>query len=179
MGNPYPKQTSALESQTASIKFERIFSEPPKVVLWISCMDFSKSVNWRLKADVKTVDKEGFTMDVGAWADTILYKCSITWIAHSNIPSSIQSGLFSTEEVHPSSIWQLENSGFVKFEKGFSKVPRVVAALNMLEFGYWRDMNVQTETEATEEGVRWRMESEGNAHPYGTRCGWIAFDAVS
>ncbi|KAL8786296.1 MAG: hypothetical protein Q9213_002891, partial [Squamulea squamosa] len=176
LGNSYPKGTQLLPNNTATVKFERSFSAPPKVVLWLAAMDFSKSVNWRLKADVTNVTNDGFTMSLGPWKDTILYKVDVCWIAHADVPG-IQSGMFSTEDIRGGETWQLSNRGFTKFEKKFAKPPRLVAALSKLEFGYYRDIRVRTKTEVSEEGVKWSMDSDGDVHQYVTRCSFIAFDA--
>ena len=99
IGNPYPKGSQLAPDNKAAIKFLRAFDSKPKVILWISAMDFSKSVNWRLKADVIDVTTEGFTMNVGPWQDTILYKADISWIAHADI-RGIQSGTFRYPHNH-------------------------------------------------------------------------------
>ena len=93
IGTPYPKGKQVPNDNVTTIKFSRKFEKTPKVVLWLSAMDFSKSVNWRLKADVTHVTNEGFTMNAGCWQDTILYKADVTWIAHADVPE-IQSGTF-------------------------------------------------------------------------------------
>ncbi|KAG8525648.1 uncharacterized protein KY384_000408 [Bacidia gigantensis] len=178
LGDTYPQGKQLPPDNTATVKFPRAFASPPKVVLWLCAMDFSKSVNWRLKADVSNITADGFTMVLGPWKDTILYKTEVCWIAHADVPG-IQSGMFSTEDIRGGEGWQLNNSGFAKFEKKFRKPPRLVAALSKLEFGYYRDIRVRTTTEASEEGVRWSMDSDGDVHQYITRCSYIAFDAVS
>ena len=177
MGNSYPKGKQLPPEQSATINFRRAFEKPPKVVLWLAGMDFSKAVNWRLKADVTNVAAESFTMTIGSWKDTILYKADVCWIAHADV-AGIQSGIFSTEETRGSG-WALENKGFSKFGKPFSKPPRLVAALNKIEFGCGRDLRVKTEVKVGNEGVDWSMNSDGNVHQYTTACSYIAFDAVS
>ena len=176
-GVPYDKGGKQLgPDQTGDIKFARSFSSPPKVILWLAGMDFSKAYNWRLKAEVKSVTVDGFTLSVGSWKDSILYKADVCWIAHSDV-AGIQSGTFSTEEVRGAG-WALESAGFSKFAKAFAKPPRLVAGLNKIEFGCGRDLTVATITTATEEGVKWSMNSRGNTHQYISACSYIAFDPV-
>ena len=93
MGNAYPKGKQLPVDNKATIKFSKAFKEPPKVVLWLCCMDFSKSYNWRVKADVESVDREKFTINAGSWGDSILYKTDFCWIAHADV-QGIQSGTF-------------------------------------------------------------------------------------
>ncbi len=67
----------------------------------------------------------------------------------------------------------------VKFKTPFGKPPKLVAALNKIEFGCGRDLRVKTEVAVSKEGGEWSMNSDGNVHQYVTACSWIAFDAVS
>ncbi|KAL8733468.1 MAG: hypothetical protein Q9166_002094 [cf. Caloplaca sp. 2 TL-2023] len=178
IGTSYPKgKQLPSPGPSTTIKFPRSFPNPPKVVLWLCGMDFSKSVNWRLQATVDSVTTDEFTMTVGSWKDTILYKADVCWIAHADVPG-IQSGIFSTEDGRASG-WALEASGFAKFKEPFLKPPRLVAALKKLEFGCGRDLRVMIDTDATTEGINWKMNSSGNAHPYITAWSYIAFDPVS
>lgn len=168
------------ESNSTPIAFPRKFegTKPPKVIVWLSGMDFSKAYNWRLQVSAANVTPEGFALRVGPWGDSVCYKADVTWIAHADV-DAIQSGTFSTEDVRGQG-WQLETSGVKKFERPFgdNKVPRFVCGLNKIEFGCGRDLKVQTTTEMGKEGFIWSMNSEGNTHQYITAASWIAFDPV-
>lgn len=183
LGTPFPTGAwSAPQlppNNTVQITFPQKFDAPPKIVLWLSGMDFSQAYNWRLAASASAITTTGFTLSIGPWEDTILYKADVSWIAHADVPG-IQSGTFSTEDERGKG-WQLETSVFKKFEKKFGegKVPRFVAGLNKIEFGCGRDLKVETTTEVGVEGVKWSLNSAGNAHPYIMGAGWIAFDPVS
>ncbi len=54
----------------------------------------------------------------------------------------------------------------------------VWAGLNKVEFGCRRDLEVETTMEVTVEGVKWSLNSAGDAHPYIMGTSWIAFDPV-
>ncbi len=138
---------------------------PPRIVLWLSGMDFSKAYNWRLATLASAVTTTGFTLTIGPWGDTILDKADVCWIAHADVPGIQKT--FSTEDVRGNG-WQLETSGFAKFEEKFGerKVPRFVAGLNKVEYGCGRDLKVETTTEVRVEGVKWRLNNAGDAHPY-------------
>ena len=178
LGQPYPKGSRLGPPNKFNITFPKPFADAPKVIPWISGLDFSKAVNWRLNAFITKVDANGFELVVDPWADTILYKVDIDWIAHAIIPG-IQSGHFSTEQVRGTGAWALNSSGFEKFNHPFAKPPRLVAGLDKFEFGCGRDLRVTTSTKATAEGVEWSMNSVGNTHQYITACSFIAFDSVS
>ena len=177
IGDLYPKGSYLYPDNKATIKFPHPFPSQPRVVLWISGMEFSKNNNWRLQASVVNITCDGFTLSAGPWGDSTLYKFDVTWIAHADIPG-IQSGVFSTEDVRKTG-WALQTAGSTKFTTPFAEQPKVVAALNKFEYGCGRDLTLQTTIKVSAEGLDWSMNSTGDTHQYITSCSYIAFDAVS
>ena len=177
VGESYPKGSWLYPDNKGTVKFARPFASKPKVILWISSFDFSKKYNWRLTAHVEDITADGFSLNVGPWGDSTLYKAEVTWIAHADIPG-IQSGRFSTEDVRQSG-WALQTSGTHTFAQPFAKPPRVVAALSKFEYGCGRNITLATTTKVSEKGIEWNMNSSGDSHQYITGCSYVAFDPVS
>ena len=177
IGQAYPKGSWLYPDNKGNIKFPRAFAAKPKVILWLSGFDFSKQYNWRLQANTIDITADGFSYNVGPWANSTLYKAEVTYIAHADIPG-IQSGRFSTEDVRQSG-WALQTSGTHYFGKAFAKPPRVVAALTKFEYGCGRNITLDTKTKVSEKGIEWSMNSSGDSHQYITACAYVAFDPVS
>ena len=178
VGAAYPKGKYLYPDNKGTVKFSRPFASKPKVLLWIAGMDFSKAYNFRVQAQVLDVTPESFTLNVGPWGDSTLYKADVTWIAHADIPG-IQSGQFSTEDMRSGGNWALQTLGSTRFGTPFKKPPKFVAALSKFEFGCGRNITVTTTTKVNEKGVEWSMDSSGDTHQYITACSYIAFDPVS
>lgn len=157
-GAPYPDGKQLHLQNQVKVDFPRPFAAPPKVLVWICALDFSKSYNWRLKATATDITKDGFIRHADTWDNTILYKADVSYIAlaQENLPD-LQTGSFSTADVRGPG-WVNANSGSAKFGKAFEKVPRVVAGLNMFEVGCGRGFRVSMSTDAGKESVTWALE---------------------
>ena len=178
-GAPYPTGKQLPLQNQVKVDFPRAFSVPPKVLVWISALDFSKAYNWRLKTTATDITTDGFILHADTWDNTILYKADVTFIAlaEEGLPG-MQSGTFSTADVRGPG-WVNANTGSAKFKQAFQKPPRVVAGLSMLELGCGRGFRVQTSTEPNKESVTWNLNAAGDSHLYGASADYVAFDPVS
>jgi len=64
-----------------NVRFAPAFKEKPKVACGFSALDCRGS-SARLKVTPSNITKEGFDVVVGTWADTEIFWCKPTWIAH-------------------------------------------------------------------------------------------------
>lgn len=178
-GAPYPAGKQLPLGNQVEVDFTRAFTAPPKVLVWICALDFSKSYNWRLRATATDITKDGFILHADTWDNTILYKADVSYVAlaQENLPG-LQTGSFSTADVRGPG-WVNANSGSAKFGKAFEKVPRVVAGLNMFELGCGRGFRVSMSADAGKESVTWSLNAAGDSHLYGASADYLAFDPVS
>ena len=178
-GAPYPDGKQLPPQNQVKVDFPQSFTAPPKVLVWLCALDFSKSYNWRLKATATDITKDGFVLHADTWDDTILYKGDVSYIAlaSESLPG-LQTGSFSTADVRGPG-WVNANTGSAKFEKAFEKVPRVVAGLSMFEVGCGRGFRVCMSTDAGKESVTWNLNAAGDSHLYGASADYVAFDPVS
>ena len=181
-GQAYNKGYQLPLGNSSPVKFQRkTFSSPPTVLAWISCMDFSKAYNWRLKVYASDVTTEGFNIHADTWSNCILYKADVTWIAlaEDQMPG-MRTGQYSIADVRDTSKWVNENSGSVAFKKPFdTKPPKVVAGLNYVEMGCGRGFRVKMDTKADKENLNWTINAGGDSHLYGAGAAFVAYDPVS
>jgi hypothetical protein len=112
------------------IMFEKPYASVPKIVVWLQELDIHKCGNWRVNAYAENVTTAGFTLNIITWANTILYKATASWIAHSSTRSNITSGQFNITDIRPWNKPQLQNGKSITFDKKFERPPRVLVALN-------------------------------------------------
>ena len=60
------------------IEFERPFETPPKVAVFLNCVELGKSSNWRVQTSASEIDVDGFTLYVGTDpVDTIFHAARV------------------------------------------------------------------------------------------------------
>ncbi|KAH6981604.1 hypothetical protein BKA56DRAFT_731119 [Ilyonectria sp. MPI-CAGE-AT-0026] len=75
--------------------FSRPFNKPPNVVAFISGFDSIKGRSVRIDVKASAIDRNGFTLDISTWSDSIIYQIAASWIAHEPDDWTIRSGYFS------------------------------------------------------------------------------------
>ncbi|RPA97741.1 hypothetical protein L873DRAFT_1809146 [Choiromyces venosus 120613-1] len=113
------------------VQFERNFSSPPKVVVWLSEVELEKGV----RVSAAGIHTYGFSVRfeikglVAPVNDAV-----VSWVAYPADRPGIYSGTTSTEAQRPTTWPQLYNTGYVGFPEGvFKKTPRVMAGVNYLD----------------------------------------------
>lgn len=153
------------------ITFPRSYAAPPKVVLWLNEIDFSKDKNWRLSSYTSNVTGNGFDVHIDTWADSRLYSGTVYWIAYPSNKPHIASGSVATR-YQPG----LTSSGNVNFPAGtFDAPPRVLMAANYMDFGAGRGFRFNMRTDAvTKSGMTWHLDSWADTSVYMMGANWIA-----
>ncbi|KAH7161674.1 hypothetical protein EDB81DRAFT_351723 [Dactylonectria macrodidyma] len=72
--------------------FSRPFNKTPNVVVFISGFDTIKGKYIRVEVTASGIDKNGFTLNMRTWNDTIVYGIVASWIAHEPDDWTIRSG---------------------------------------------------------------------------------------
>jgi hypothetical protein len=113
------------DPESVRINFDRPFTTPPKVVVFLNYIDLDKNHNWRLAASASDIGVNGFTLKISTWADTILYAAQACWIAYPEDREHIFSTSINTTDVRPWSSPQLQQSKAIAFDTiEFWKNPR-------------------------------------------------------
>jgi len=78
--NPYGLQAGRFDGSpttpTANISFLDAYEKPPCVVIWLSGLDLGCGKNQRLKTEAENVTRQGFTISLNTWFDTVRYSAS-------------------------------------------------------------------------------------------------------
>ena len=89
------EQRGAVRMQTGRVGYGRMdgvatqtqavalygFTATPTIMIGLATLDIDKDRNVRIITEVRNATKDGFTIAVQSWADTILYSTNVTWIA--------------------------------------------------------------------------------------------------
>lgn len=160
------------------IAFGQAFQgQPPKVICWLNTVDMDQNSNWRCKAYITDVDTNGFTAHIDTWGDTIMYQAGLTWLAYPADHPCFTSGSFSTEDVRPWDRPQLDNTGSVIFDKGFSTTPKVAMALTGFDYDHTKNLRARLSTSAVNQsGISWHLQAWSDSVMYRASAsyfGWI------
>lgn len=63
------------------VAFERAFSSPPVVQIGITGFDIDNGDNARLNVGIKTVDVDGFDVELRTWWNTRIWSVDLSWFA--------------------------------------------------------------------------------------------------
>ncbi|KAF9524655.1 hypothetical protein CPB83DRAFT_886115 [Crepidotus variabilis] len=161
------------------VNFEYPFITSPKVLTWFNYIDLDKSKNWRLKTTATDVDVNGFTLNIEATGDTILYTAQACWLAYPEDRTHIWSASVSTTEVHPVNQPQTQTSKAVTFGNGveFWKNPNVFVALNSFDIGCQTDFRIKAAVDnVTQNGLTWHIDTWGDTTLYSASASIIAIN---
>ncbi|UNI13346.1 hypothetical protein JDV02_000097 [Purpureocillium takamizusanense] len=163
-------------TQSKRINFATPFSSPPKVITWLQALDMDKSKNWRIKVYPSDIDNTGFTIHADSWADSILYSAGVTWLAYPANQPGVTSGTFNTQDVRPWNQPQAENSGVFNFPTAFSKPPKIIMALNTLDYDHTRNLRLRLSTSSvTNTGITWHLQSWWDSIMYSSGASFFAW----
>lgn len=158
------------------INFTTPFSAPPKVVTWLQSLDMDKEKNWRISVSANDIDKDGFTIHADSWADSILYSAGVTWLAYPEGQPGVTSGRFNTQDVRPWQNPQHENSGVKNFDAAFSETPKVIMALDSLDYDHSRNLRVRLSTSSVNStGMIWHLQSWWDSMMYSAGASFFAW----
>ncbi|KAK4182445.1 hypothetical protein QBC35DRAFT_172305 [Podospora australis] len=163
------------------INFDWSYSATPKVLVWLNLVDMANNANWRVKAHVTDVTKDGFTLNLDTWANTSLYAASAAWIAYPSDQKGIVSGTFSTEDIRPWNEPRLTNTGRVNFPAGAfagtGDAPlKVFIALNGFDIGDSANLRLKVSADSvSKEGMNWHLDSWADTVLYQASASYIAF----
>lgn len=158
------------------IIFNKPFDALPKVITWLQALNIDKDKNWRIRVYLTDIDKAGFTIYADLWGNLILYNAGVTWLAYPANQPGVTSGKFSTQDAYPWNNLQAENLGIFYFPMAFSETPKVIMALNMLDYDYNRNLHLRLSTSAvTNTGITWHLQSWWDSIMYRSGASFFAW----
>ena len=160
------------------VNFERPFTTPPKVVVFLNYVDLDKNHNWRIITTAVDIDENGFMLNIDTWADTILYAAQACWIAYPAERKHIFSTAVNTMDVRPWYLPQLQQSGKIKFDTvEFWKDPSVFIALNSFDISIRANLRVDVHVDnVSKTGLVWHIDSWSDTVLYSAGASIIAFN---
>ena len=163
---------------TVRVNFERPFVTPPKVVVFFNHIDLSMNHHWRLKVTAADIDKNGFTLGIETWSDTILYAAQASWIAYPEDREHIFSTSVNTMDVRPWCLPQHNHSKTVAFNGvEFWKHPSVFIALNSFDIDCGANFRVKAHVDnVSKTGLVWHIDSWDDTVLYSAGASLIAFN---
>src|SRR6266702_3753960 len=175
MHNPWVNPN---DPASVRIDFERPFVTPPKVVVFLNCIDLDKNHHWRVKTTASDIDVKGFTLHIGTWLDTILYAVRAGWIAYPEDREHIFSTSVSTLDIRPVNEPQLEHSKEISFDSvEFLKTPSVFVALNSLDIDCKTSLRIHARVDGTSTTrLVWHIDSWADTVVYSAGATIIAFN---
>ncbi|KAL2279396.1 hypothetical protein FJTKL_13466 [Diaporthe vaccinii] len=158
------------------INFASPFRAPPKVITWLQSLDMDKSKNWRIRVCATKIDKKGFTIHADSWDDSILYSAGVTWLAYPADQQGVTSGRIDTRDVRPRQNPQHENSGVKDFDVELSKTPKVIMALDSLDYDHSRNLRVRLSSSSVNStGMTWHLDSWWDSIMYSSGASFFAW----
>ncbi|KAJ7595712.1 hypothetical protein C8J56DRAFT_775711 [Mycena floridula] len=158
---------------TTRVNFDQPLKSIPKVVVFFTQFYVNKSTNWKASVSAQDIDRQGFTIGIGAAARNPKTNTNyvLTWIAHESDATHIASGKLG-KPINQSS----SSSGYVDFGKTFSRRPIVLAGLNFIEFRDSNSISIELGTRAvTTRGMDWFTYYQYS--PFGAAYGsYVAFE---
>ncbi|KAI5868233.1 hypothetical protein GGS23DRAFT_544604 [Durotheca rogersii] len=168
----------AEKTNAARITFPHEYAQPPRVIVWLNQIDMRGDRNCRIFARADEITRDGFTIRLETWGDSVLHGARASWIAHRSDMRGVASGTFGTTDARPPDNPQKYTSGRASFPAGaFRGVPTVLAALNALDVKRFNNLRVRLRTDsACEHGFSWHIDSWVDTALYSGRASFIAFD---
>jgi len=164
------------------IDFERPFQTPPKVVVFLNCIDLERCRNWRVQATASDIDVDGFTLYVGTYLDTIFYAARVGWIAYPEDRANIFSTSVSTLDLRPVHQPQHQHSQKITFSREspavqFFKTPSVFVALNSFDIGHNGNLRINAYVDnVSKTDLVWHIDSCDDTVLYSAGATIIAFN---
>lgn len=75
---------TGIRTYTKEITYTGAFTKPPSIILAIRYLDTDQGKNTRVKLASESVTKDGFTLKIETWDDSLVYGVVATWLALGN-----------------------------------------------------------------------------------------------
>lgn len=156
------------------INFATPFNSPPKVITWLQALDMDET-NWRVSVYPTDINESGFTVHVDSREDSVLHSAGVTWLAYPADQVGVASGHFDTRGARSCGQPQLENSGSFEFPEAFQSTPKVIMALDSLDYDTSEKLCVRLSVSTvTNTHITWNFQSSSTMNSSGASFfAWI------
>lgn len=147
---------------TRKVDFSRPYAKKPEVVVWLSSIELHRDRNWRVKAYVTDVTKNGFTIHVDTSGNSQLNMAVVSWVSYTSGTPGVASG--SIDTLGPRQSTQLSTSGYAKFGKNvFSLPPRTILGISSLDINCGTRLRLAVGTTSVHSaGMKWYLKTWGD-----------------
>lgn len=161
---------------TRLIAFPQQYSQPPKVVVWLTGFDIKRDKAWRVKTYATRITATSFTIHIDTWADTVLFSATASWIAYPADKANIFSGSFNTMDVRPCNPTNHKNSAYVNFGTNiFSATPRIILAINNIDISGKKNLRLEAKASSVSAaGMNWHLDSWADTILFSAGASYIA-----
>ncbi|KAF7799211.1 hypothetical protein EIP86_010443 [Pleurotus ostreatoroseus] len=158
------------------IRFPRPYQHTPKVVVFLDCLDVDSDYNTRVKVYPSSVSPVGFYLNIESWGDTVLYRASAYWAAHSPGKANLCSGTFSTNDIRYWRPPRSDNTGTATFDTTFRAPPQIFMGLNLIDLGEngGQRLNVSVD-HIMPKTMEWHLDAWDDTKLYQAAASYIAF----
>jgi len=140
------------------IDFEHPFVTPPKVVAFFNLLDMDQKKGCRIRTTASKIDRNGFTLSIESWGDTVLRCVRACWIAYPEDRRHIFSASVNTRQVFP--VGKEWKSAIRYTDVKFWRTPDVFAALNEVDSDGKFDLRIKAYVaNVTTIGLTWHIDT--------------------
>ncbi|KAL8643727.1 MAG: hypothetical protein Q9226_008154 [Calogaya cf. arnoldii] len=164
---------------TTTKLFWKQYDTPPRVPIGLTSLDVGHEKNIRLAATATDITQESFTSNLNAWADTILYGASLTYLEAGPGFEYLQTGTFHTTEVSPWQDHKSQNSKRINFAREFQgEAPKVICWLTTVDMGKDKNWRIKSYiTDIDTKGFTAHIDSWDDTILYQAGITWLAYPA--
>ncbi|MCJ1241707.1 hypothetical protein MMC14_009713 [Varicellaria rhodocarpa] len=154
------------------IPFSSPFTKPPYVVVWLTGLDMESGKNLRIKAEAYDITDKEFTLEVGTWADSILFGGRVEWMAIADdqpniVCGKLDSGFFGGTTNGTAGVVTLRQPG--------RKLKRVLVAFNYLDCQKGANLRMAVDASVIDDKVlRHAFASWSDSRFYQAKADYIA-----
>lgn len=158
------------------IKFPRVYTSPPQVVVWLTAFDLGRDKVFRVRTFATDITPTSFTIHINTWSDSILFTATSSWIAYPSDKPGIFGGTFNTLNVRSRKEHQYHNTAYVNFGSNvFTAPPRTFLVFNSLDMSQKTNLRLRTwASSVTATGMTWHIEGWYNTILYSAGVSYIA-----
>ncbi|KAL8886569.1 MAG: hypothetical protein Q9215_005748 [Flavoplaca cf. flavocitrina] len=163
-----------------SKQFAEQYAAIPRIPIGLTSLDIGHEHNIRLSATATDITPQNFNTSLNAWADTVLYGASLTYLEAGPDFDYLQTGTFSTTEVSPWQDHKQQNSKRITFEKPFEgqASPNVIVWLTMVDFANNKNWRIKSYvTDVDTKGFTAHIDSWADTVMYQAAITWLAYPA--
>ena len=159
--------------------FWKKYPAPPRLPLGLTSLDVDCGHNIRINAGATDITQEKYTASLSAWADTILYSASLTYLELGPGFEYLQTGTFNTQEVGRWQDHAPKNSKRINFAQPFQgQPPNIICWLTTVDMDMGHNWRCKTyATDIDTNGFTVHIDTWADTIMYQAGMTWLAYPA--